>query len=146
MAIVRCRNRRGIAPWSAINDLEKELTRFFNAGASAKSRWAPAIDLSESEDGFVLEADLPGLGKDDINLTIEDNVVTLNGERKEDRKVEGRSYYHYERRYGNFSRSFELPLGIDSEKVVAKFEDGVLRVDIPKLEEAKPRKIEVKVK
>ena len=146
MALVRCRNRKGLAPWSALDEFENEFNRLFDIGHPRKNVWNPAIDLSETEDGYLIEADLPGLNKDDIELTIEDNVVTLKGERKQTQKVEGRGYYCYERRHGNFQRSFKLPAGVDAKKVLANFEDGVLHVEIPKLEEAKPKRIEVKVK
>lgn len=105
--------------------------------------WLPAIDIFESDDAFVATADLPGLKKDDIDISIEDSVLTVSGERKFDESQETGSFRRVERSYGTFRRSFTLPRGVDSTKVQAKFEDGVLTLDIPKSEVAKSRKISV---
>jgi HSP20 family protein len=135
---------------TAFRDLEGRINRMFNNLAfepeQAGVAWSPAVDLHETEEAYTLEADLPGLSKDDIQLSITDDVVTLKGSRtqKSEKKTEG--YHRVERVYGSFQRSFRIPGGIDAGKVDANFENGVLRVVLPKPEERKPRQIDVKVK
>ena len=143
MNLVRCNSHGRLAPSYAFGGLEEELNRFFSGASPHTGRWIPSIDLKETAEGYTLEADLPGLGEEDIDLTVKDNVVTLKGERKQASEVEGQGYHRSERRHGSFQRSFELPAGIDATKVTAAFDRGVLRVEIPKKEEAKPRSIKV---
>ena len=107
--------------------------------------WTPAVDIYETPENFVLKAELPGLTQKDINLELKQNVLTLSGERRFEEEVKRESYHRVERAYGSFKRSFSLPGNVESEKVSAKFKDGVLEVVIPKREEAKPKRIEVKV-
>ena len=151
MALVRFRNRGELAPWSALREMERELSRVFGDfyGDNAdllNSAWAPQVDLSETEDEYVLQADLPGLKRDDVELVCVDNVVNLKGERRHESKEEKGGYHRIERRYGGFQRSFEIPGGFDADKVTASFEDGVLTVHLPKREEQKPKQIKVDVK
>ena len=103
----------------------------------------PAIDVRETEDCFEFTAELPGLTKDEVEITIEDKVLTLSGERKFEGDEERNGYHRIERAYGSFSRSFTLPNEVDQEKVKAVFENGLLAVSIPKAEQVKPRKIEI---
>ena len=117
MNLVRCNSHGRLAPSYAFGGLEDELNRFFKAASPDAGRWVPSIDLSETSEGYTLEADLPGLGEEDIELTVKDNVVTLKGERKQASEVEGQGYHRSERRHGSFQRSFELPTGIDAAKV-----------------------------
>jgi len=105
--------------------------------------WVPAVDIAESDDALTLYAELPGLTKDDVEITLEDNVLTIKGERVFDREQTQESYHRIERAYGAFHRSFHLPSNVRAEKVAARFAHGILRIDIPKQEEAKPRKIEI---
>jgi HSP20 family protein len=109
----------------------------------AGGTWVPAIDIRETEDSYLIEADVAGLKKDDIELTVEDNVLTLKGERKHESEEKKEGYRRIERRYGSFRRSFELPAGVDTGKVKADVKDGVLSVTLPKPEEVKPKQIEV---
>ena len=150
MALVRWRNRGELAPWSALRDMERNFNRLFaELGGETDWQlgiWSPAVDLTETDDAYTLEADLPGLTKDDVDVTVVDNVVTLKGERKQEQEVEERGHNRYERRYGAFQRSFEVPGGFAADKVEAKFKDGVLQVTLPKREETKPKQIEVKFK
>ena len=106
--------------------------------------FAPEIEVRETENSFVIEAELPGLAKEDFKLTVENNTLTLEGEKKlaKDEKEEG--YYRSERKYGSFRRSFRLTDEVDSKKIKADFKNGVLSVEIPKVEKAKPKQIEVK--
>ncbi len=137
--------RREVAPWSALRELEDGLERVFG-GFDSESAWTPAVDLQETEEGYVLKADLPGLEKKDISLTVEEDVVTLSGERKDETRKEGKGYCRIERARGSFRRSFRLPAGIDANKVSAEFSKGVLHVTLPKPETAKPKQIDVKIK
>lgn len=108
-----------------------------------ESRWIPAIDVRETEDSFEFTAELPGLTKDQVEITIEDKVLTLSGERKFEENEESNGYHRIERAYGSFSRSFTLPNEVDQDKVKAVFENGLLSVSIPKAEQVKPRKIQI---
>ena len=116
---------------------------FVNDSVAGKRTWLPAVDIVETEDAFVATADLPGLKKDDIDISIEDSVLTVSGERKFEKIDESATLRRVERAYGTFRRSFTLPRGVDSTKVEAGFEDGVLTLTMPKSELAKSRKIAV---
>jgi HSP20 family protein len=107
--------------------------------------WHPPVDIYEDKDGVVLKAELPGMKKDDIDVRVENNVLTMNGQRKREQEVKEDGYYRCERSYGSFSRSFSLPTTVDVKKINASYKDGVLTVSLPKLEEAKPKQIDVKV-
>jgi HSP20 family protein len=126
----------------------QEVNRLFNtlfdAGESAAQRWAPAMDLVEGDDHFLLKADLPGLGEDDVNIEIQDNTLTVSGERKAEHETRERGWYRVERSFGRFSRSLTLPEGVNPEAVSAEFDKGVLSVRIPKPEERKPRRVAIK--
>ncbi len=105
--------------------------------------WLPAVDIRETDDTFEFTAELPGLGKDDVHITIEDKVLTLSGERAWNEEENKNSYHRVERAYGSFSRSFTLPSTVDADKVAAKFEHGLLTISVPKAEEVKPRQIKI---
>jgi HSP20 family protein len=104
---------------------------------------AEKVDVFENKDNLVLEAELPGMKREDFELSFENNVLTLKGERKFEKKEEGGNYHRIERGYGSFARSFTLPQTVTAEGANAEFENGVLRVSLPKREETKARKIEV---
>jgi HSP20 family protein len=106
-------------------------------------RWMPAMDLVETDDRFVLRADLPGLAEEDIKIEFEDGTLTVSGERKAEHEAKNGGYYRVERAFGAFSRSLTLPQGIDAEAVTASFDRGVLEIGIPKPEQRKPRRIEI---
>jgi len=106
--------------------------------------WAPAVDIFEKDHDLVIRAELPGVNKDDIDVGIEDGVLTLRGERKREAEVEDGSAYRLERVYGAFTRSFTLPTTVDASKIEAAYKDGVLQVTVPKLEAAKPKKVQIK--
>ncbi len=114
------------------------------AEAAATQGWVPAVDIVETDGAFVATADLPGLGKDDIEVSVEDNVLTVSGERSFEHSTEDARHQRIERAHGSFRRSFSLPAGIDTAKVAAAFENGVLTVTIPKAEAAIARKIQIK--
>ena len=140
-------------PFRELSSLQTEMNRLFNAafetgsggGTSAPRRWTPAMDLLETEDEFVLRADLPGLSESDVSIELEDNVLTVSGERKAEHEDKREGFYRMERSYGAFSRSLTLPKGVDPEAVTAAFDRGVLEVRIPKPEERKPRRVEISV-
>ena len=124
-----------------------EVNRLFNTlfDEGVHQRWVPAMDLVESDDHFLLKADLPGLAEDDVNIEIRDNTLTISGERKSEYERKERGWYRVERSTGAFSRSLSLPEGVDADGVTAQFEKGVLEVRIPKPEQRKPRKITIGV-
>lgn len=108
--------------------------------------YAPACDLWEDKDAFYVEAELPGMKTEDVEIAFENNVLTLRGERKQEKSTEEQGFRHSERVYGKFARAFRLPETVDAEGIEATMEDGLLKVRLPKKTEAKPRKIEVKAK
>ena len=139
-------------PLREFSTLQNEMNRLFNTvfdaptpgnGGSTLRRWMPPMDLVETDDHFVLRADLPGLGEDDVKIEFEDGTLTVSGERKAEHESKNEGYYRVERAFGSFSRSLTLPQGIDPEAVTASFDRGVLEVRIPKPEERKPRRIEI---
>ena len=121
---------------------------FTPANPAGRTTWIPAVDLGQSEDAYTVVVDLPGLTKDDINVTVEDRTLSLSGERvfvdtAEQGEENGRSFDRIERAYGKFSRTFYLPSNVDPTQVSASFQDGVLTIEIAKLEQAKSRQIEI---
>jgi HSP20 family protein len=137
-------------PFRELSSLQTEMNRLFNAafegpggGNAGARRWTPAMDLLETEDEFVLRADLPGVSESDVHIELEDNVLTVSGERKTEHEDQREGFYRMERAYGSFSRSLTLPKGIDPEAVTAAFDRGVLEVRVPKPEQRKPRRISI---
>ena len=112
-------------------------------GEGLRDAWVPPVDVRETDNSYVFAAELPGLTKDDVEITLEDNLLTLSGERELGEKGEDENYHRVERSHGKFSRSFSLPSQVDNSKVAASFQDGVLTIEVPKSEQAKPRKIEI---
>ncbi len=106
--------------------------------------WAPRIDVKETKDAYEVMADLPGLKKEDIEISLHENVLTLKGERKHEEKKEGENEYYMERSYGSFCRSFQIPAKVKSEEINATYKNGVLQLTLPKAEEVKPREIQIK--
>jgi HSP20 family protein len=141
-------------PVRELNTLQSEMNRLFNnlfdaplpnGGSTGVRRWLPPMDLVETDDDFVLRADLPGLAENDVNIELEDNVLTISGERKAEHEEKQEGYYRVERASGSFSRSLTLPEGVNPEAIKASFDKGVLEVRIPKPEERKPRKVAISV-
>lgn len=106
--------------------------------------WAPPVDILERQDHLVIRAEVPGVHKEDMDVRIENGVLTLHGERKEEKDVKEENAHLMERVYGSFTRSFSLPTTVDATKVTATYKDGVLEVTVPKVETAKPKKVEIK--
>lgn len=118
---------------------------FFNEGGEdlATRTWTPPVDIQETDDAYRIQVELPGMKKEDIQITLENNVLRLSGERKFEKDVKKENFHRIERVYGTFSRSFALPTQVSSDKVDAKFQDGVLTITVPKAEQAKPRRISI---
>ena len=141
-------------PARELQAIQQEMNRLFGTAfdaqvragdGAAQNRWIPAMDLVEDGDHYVLHADLPGLAQDDVKLELEDNVLTLSGERRSAHEGGADGYRRIERSFGAFSRSLTLPEGVDGEAIEASFADGVLEVRIPKPEERRPRRVAINV-
>jgi HSP20 family protein len=140
-------------PLRELNGLQNEMNRLFDTVFDAPRpgnggglrRWMPPMDLLETDEHFVLRADLPGLGEEDVTIEIEDSTLTVSGERKSEHEVSGERYHRVERASGSFSRSLTLPKGVDPEGVTASFDRGVLEIRVPKPEERKPRRVSIAV-
>src|SRR2546423_10668820 len=140
------------APSRALKTLQDEVNRLFSTNFSrpfgeegiARGAWTPNVDIYENKDEIILEAELPGMNREDFELTIENNVLTLRGERRFEKKDETDNYHRVERAYGSFTRSFTLPNTVTAEGANADYRNGVLSVTLPKREDTKARRIEVK--
>ena len=141
-----------ITPWTGMTAFHDNVNRFFDdsffrfGGLNEETglyNWNPVVDIYEKDDALVIKAELPGMDKKDIAIDLKDGVLTLKGERVHDKEVKEENYYRKERVFGEFQRAFKLPAEADSEKITADFKDGVLKIDIPKPEEKKPKKITV---
>ena len=141
-------------PATELNTIQNEMNRLFNnffehpatgRDSAPHRRWMPPMDLVETADHYVLRADLPGLSDEDVNVQLEDNVLTISGERTATHDHDAQGYYRIERGFGNFTRSLTLPDGVDPDGVQAHFDRGVLEVRIPKPEQKKPRTVQIAV-
>ena len=141
-------------PFRALITLRDRMDRFFDDVASrgwpgeeslTTGVWNPLVDVYETKDSIVLKADLPEVNKEDVDISVEGNTLTLRGERQHEREVKEKDYYRMERSYGTFSRSFTLPGTVEPHKIEATFAGGVLTITLPKKEESKPKRIKVKV-
>ncbi len=146
--LTRYRNRTN--EWPGLINMEDEINRMFEQfgkpfGWVDQGRYAPAMDVRETDDAYIVEADVPGMKKEDVHIEVADNVLTIKGERKDEKEEKDKNYHRIERSFGSFARSVALPAGFDGNKVTAKFENGVLTVTLPKPDERKPRRVEVKV-
>ena len=138
-------------PWREMSTLQHRINHLFNepflcSGEDDELRmgtWYPAVDMFDDDDKIVIKAELPGMNKKDISVDIENRVLTLSGERNYDNEVKEENYYRRERATGKFKRAFNLPADVDADQIKADFKDGVLRVEIPKPEEQKPKQITV---
>jgi HSP20 family protein len=159
MTLVRWMPLRGMDVWTPVTDLtdeiltmQHEIDRMFDRfrGGSLDENgimsWAPAVDISEEADRYIVRAELPGVDQKDVKITVQSNTLSIRGEKKIDGEQNGENYHHVERSYGSFSRSFALPSTVVSDKIEASYVDGILAMTIPKAEEAKPKEIEVKIK
>lgn len=122
--------------------VDRELALAPNSWKSFK--WSVALDVVESEDEYLVKASLPGINPEDLEITFEDNRLTIKGESKEEEEIDEARFHLRERRFGRFTRSIKLPSGIESEKIEANYDKGVLKLHLPKVEEVKPKKIMIK--
>lgn len=149
--------RTGLIRWSPETDLlRSRFGRLFDEAfndfvsplsgtrVSSTLDWMPPVDIKETDEALTISAEIPGLSKENVSITMENNVLTISGERKFEKDVEKENFHRIERAYGSFSRSFSLPANVATEKADASFKDGVLIVTLPKTEEAKPRQITIK--
>lgn len=143
MTLVRYR------PFQQMLSVQDEMNRlvdsFFrsNVPAGAADAWFPACDVRETETDFIVRAELPGVGKDDIKLNVINNTLVVRGEKKQETEEKKGSWHHVERTYGAFERTFALPSAVSADKIKARFKDGVLEIVLPKAEEARPRQITI---
>lgn len=137
-------------PFRDLNEFQHRLGSFFGhlpskTDALAASQWTPAVDIIEDDKEFVVKAELPEIKKEDVQVTVENGVLTIHGERKTEKDEKSKRYHRMERSYGSFTRSFSLPEGADASKIRAEFKDGLLQIHMVKSETSKPKHIEVKV-
>ena len=130
-------------PFADLNRIQREFEKSY-FGPRSRADFAPAVDVHEDAESLVLRAELPGVRKEDIDISVDANVLTLKGQRTMEKEEQGRRYHRVERAYGNFLRQFQLSSNIDSSKIDAQLTDGVLTLRLAKREELKPRKIDVK--
>jgi len=132
-------------PFREMTNFEDQFNRLWRGVADGKRQesWLPAVDVFDTKEAVVLKAELAGMKPDDIQIEVEDNVLTIKGERRFEEKVEQDRYYRVERRFGSFQRSLALPQGVKADDIQASYEDGILEVRVPKAEEEQPRKITV---
>ncbi|HEV2395057.1 MAG TPA: Hsp20/alpha crystallin family protein [Verrucomicrobiae bacterium] len=138
-------------PFRELSEFQNRLGSFFGRSQERRgqegplAQWSPAVDIIEDDKEFLVKAELPEVKKEDVQVTVENGVLTIHGERKFEREQKQKRYHRLERSYGSFTRSFSLPEGADASKVRAEFKEGLLQVHMPKSESAKPKQIEVKV-
>jgi len=140
-------------PFRDIFSIQDEMNRLFDdffgrpvtRPAWAEEACCPCVDVSETKDNLVINTEIPGMSKDDVNVSVKDNVLTLSGEKKQEKEEKDADYHRIERSYGSFSRSFTLPTSVQPDKVKAAYKDGILRITLPKSEEVKPKQIPITV-
>lgn len=153
MTLVRWQPRSAVRRWGPYRDFEDvqgEMNRLFDWAfgrrgdeGSFGGSWMPAVDVYEEGDSFHIHADLPGLKRDDIDITVDGNTMTISGEKKRENETKEDGYYRAERYYGKFSRSIDMPVTVDTSKIDAKYKDGVLEIVLPKSETARPKQIKI---
>ena len=144
--------------WDPLKDLDEMQNRLaawfghapvkFNGGTKETfkmAEWTPLVDIVEDDKEYLIKAELPEVKKDDVKVTVHDNVLDITGEREQMKEEQGRKFHRVERSYGSFERSFALPVDVDPAKLLAEFKEGVLKVHIPKSEKARPRSIDIKL-
>ena len=141
-------------PGRELTTIRDEMNRLFDDFFSGfperrrellESEWAPRVDIAETDDNVVVTAELPGVNQDNVDITVVNDVLTLKGEKKDEKEIKKENYHRIERSYGNFQRSVSLPTGVQADKAKATYKDGILTVTIPKAEESKPKSIKINV-
>ncbi len=130
------------------DDMERLFNTFFGKHYVEESEgvWLPVVDIEEDNESFIVKAELPGLKKEDVKISVRGNLLTISGERKKEEETKNKTYHRVERLYGKFSRTISLPSEVDINKIKAVYKDGVLHINLPKLEIMKPKEIEVEMK
>ena len=154
MTLTRWQKPQLGSPFRQLSTLRDEIDRLFESPLSSLTElsqpfsggWAPAVDLYEDRDSFVFKMELPGMSKDQIDISLHEGVLSISGERKEEQKQEDAETYRSERYFGRFQRSVSLPTRVDADKVNASYKDGILTVTLPKSEEAKAKQIAISSK
>ncbi len=140
-------------PMKNLFNLHNEMGRIFgdafgsqeNGTDTEEAYWMPTVDISEMENGYEIRAELPGVAEDDVSVSVTDNLLTIKGEKRQEAETDGKNYHRVERRYGSFQRSFTLPRHIETDAIKAEYKDGVLTLEIPKAEVAKPTEVPITV-
>ncbi|UCG30706.1 MAG: Hsp20/alpha crystallin family protein [candidate division WOR-3 bacterium] len=143
-----------ISRWEPFRDmlsLRADMDRLFSSlfGGTYEEReglWAPIVDIEEDNDNITVKAEIPGMSKDDIKVSVQSNILTITGERKHESETKTKTFHRVERSYGKFSRMITLPTDVDSDKVKANYKDGILSITLPKPEAVKPKQIDVEIK
>lgn len=147
----------GLRPWGSLEELRREMDRLFDDVVGRRALpgrrealeervWAPTVDVFDKGNNLVVRAELPGVEKKDVKVTVEGDVLSIRGEKREEEKVKDENYYACEQCYGSFSRSIYLPVKVEPGKIKADFKNGILDITLPKAKEAKPQEIEIAVK
>jgi HSP20 family protein len=132
-------------------EMNKMFNNFFRGGVQddgdlIPSAWTPAVDVAEHEGEYIVKVELPGVAREDVKITMQENILTIRGEKKAEKEAHEPNFHRVERSYGSFQRSFTLPTHVKNDRIEASYRDGILTVTLPKAEDAKPKQIEVKVK
>ena len=147
MAITRWRPFRDIV--SIQDEMNRLFDDFFGRPLTrpewTEAAWCPCVDVSENKDNVIINTEIPGMSKDDVKVSVQDNILTLSGEKRQEKEEKDANYHRMERSYGSFSRSFTLPTSVQPNKVKATYKDGILRITLPKTEEVKPKEIPISV-
>jgi HSP20 family protein len=138
-------------PFRDMVNLRADMDRLFKSFFSGypeerEGHWAPIIDIEEDKDSILVKVEVPGINKDDIKVTVRDNILSISGERKQEKEMKEKTFHRIERSYGKFSRTITLPTAVDAGKIKATYKDGILNVSLPKPESVKPKQIEVEIK
>ena len=140
-------------PFGELGSIRSEMDRLWNKFLgetpfvrSFTEEWSPSVDISQTKDKLVIKAELPGLDAKDVNVSISGDLLTIKGEKKKEEEEKDEHHHYMERYYGSFQRSFQLPVNVKTDKIEATFDKGVLKITLPKTEEAKKKEIEIKVK
>ena len=150
MDLIPWRKKKDLSLASLQRDMNKLFGNFFGSGFNIEpvfgEGWSPALDISETEDAVLVKAEVPGIEPSDIEISLSGDTLTIKGEKKEEREEKDKSYHRVERSYGSFARTIRIPSSVDPDKIEAKYDKGVLAVTMPKKEEEKGKKIDIKVK
>lgn len=141
-------------PFNELEDISNRLNQFFGRPAASGAAghemmkvadWIPSVDISETDKAYLIKAEIPEVKKEDVKVTVDNGILTIQGERKMEKEEKGKTFHRIERSYGSFVRSFRVPAGVDDSKAKAEFKDGMINVTLPKSEKAKVKSVEIAV-